>query len=98
MITHLGRLNDLWRFNTTSNRFTWLSGSNVSSSAGVYGTQGVEASNNAPGGRSSMTCAYHARTNSIYVFGGWGYDSAPSLGTFVHNRFMNSCCNSRRIK
>lgn len=75
--SHVGRLNDLWRFNTANNRFTWISGTGANA-PGIYGPRGVETSNNVPGGRQGMAAVYHPRTNSIYVFGGSGYDATSS--------------------
>lgn len=45
---------------------------------GTYGLQGTEASSNVPGGRNGMTMVYHARTNSLYVYGGFGYDTTTT--------------------
>jgi len=32
-------LNDLWEFNTTTNQWTWVSGSNLANQSGTYGAQ-----------------------------------------------------------
>lgn len=60
----------------SSNWFTWLAGSNTRNQLGTYGTKGVEASSNSPGARGSFTLVFHPRTNSIYIYGGTGYDNA----------------------
>ena len=39
--TSQGYLNDLWKFNTTTQEWTWVSGNNVTNQSGVYGTEGV---------------------------------------------------------
>ena len=44
-------LNDLWRYSPDSGLWTWISGSNKRDALGVYGTQGVSAPGNVPGGR-----------------------------------------------
>ena len=47
----LGFLNDLWKFDGTN--WTWASGSNTGNQSGVYGTEGVAAPGNVPGGGSA---------------------------------------------
>ncbi|RPI76190.1 MAG: hypothetical protein EHM45_13705 [Desulfobacteraceae bacterium] len=47
-----GRLNDLWRFRPTDKTWIWVSGDDIRSPTGVYGTQGVPSLTNKPGGRS----------------------------------------------
>jgi N-acetylneuraminic acid mutarotase len=43
-------LNDLWKY--SNGQWTWVSGSNQPNQQGVFGTQGVPSSANAPGARS----------------------------------------------
>lgn len=47
----LGYLNDLWRYDPVSGQWTWMSGANVDSQAGVYGSLGTPAAGNVPGAR-----------------------------------------------
>ena len=44
-----GYLNDLWKWDGTN--WTWVSGSNTPGQFGTYGTQGIAAPENVPGGR-----------------------------------------------
>ena len=46
-----GYLNDLWRYDVSTELWTWISGSNNVNQAPNHGTQGVVASSNDPGGR-----------------------------------------------
>jgi N-acetylneuraminic acid mutarotase len=46
-----GYLNDLWKYSTTTNQWTWVAGSNLASSTGSYGTMGTAALTNEPPGR-----------------------------------------------
>ena len=64
--------NDLWRWDGTN--WTWLSG-NTAVSAGVYGTKGVPAASNVPGGRREMVASYDTATGNVYIFGGTGFDA-----------------------
>src|SRR5581483_6464718 len=45
-----GYMSDLWVFDGT--QWTWISGSNLAHSSGVYGTQGTPSAGNVPAGRS----------------------------------------------
>jgi N-acetylneuraminic acid mutarotase len=75
-------LADIWKYNTTTNTWTWLKGTNIatqSASTGIYGVKGVESSTNAPGARTGMHIWYV--NNVLYMFGGYAYDAngSPSL-------------------
>jgi len=48
-----GDLNDLWKYNITSNEWTWVSGSKFISQQGNYGTLGTAAPANVPGARDT---------------------------------------------
>jgi N-acetylneuraminic acid mutarotase len=68
-----GRLNDLWKWD--GSQWTWVSGSNAIDIAGVYGTKGVPAASNVPGGRLAAKGWIDAQGN-FWLFGGYGHDSA----------------------
>lgn len=67
-------LNDLWEYK--SGNWIWMSGSNVIEQPGIYGTKGVPASTNVPGGRDSALGWIDASGN-LWLFGGFGFDSTP---------------------
>ncbi|MGB8028928.1 MAG: kelch repeat-containing protein [Terracidiphilus sp.] len=83
-----GLLNDLWQFNPTTKEWTWVSGSSVmrlnppgdAGEPGVYGTQGVPAANNVPGGRYGGTVSWIDSTGNLWLFGGTGFDSTGAYG------------------
>lgn len=58
--------------------FTWLKGSTTSSVASTYGTQGVAATANNPGGRHGCATWTDAQGN-MWLFGGEGYASSATL-------------------
>jgi N-acetylneuraminic acid mutarotase len=64
-------LNDLWKFNTTSLQWTWISGSSTGDQNGVYGSLNTPSSSNQPGGRESAV-GYKDASGNLYVFGGYG--------------------------
>ncbi len=75
----VGRLNDLWRFNITSNEWAWMSGSNFPIQIGVYGTKGVPDMANFPGSRTSSV-SWMDIDGNLWLFGGGGYDGSGSYG------------------
>jgi N-acetylneuraminic acid mutarotase len=70
-------LNDLWKY--SGRQWTWVSGSNLGRQSGNYGTQGVGANSNSPGGRFAPA-GWMDSAGSLYLFGGDGYDSSGTLG------------------
>ena len=83
-----GYLNDLWKYTPGSNgsvgEWTWMGGSDTVPSGfggqpGVYGTLGVAASTNIPGGRFSGS-GWADSSGNLWMLGGQGYDSASSEG------------------
>ncbi len=81
----LGNLNDLWEFNPALKEWTWVAGPNTSSTAslsgatGIYGSLGTAASGNIPGARG-FAAAWTDTSGNLWLFGGYGYDSAGKLG------------------
>ena len=73
----IGPLNDVWRYN--NGQWTWMGGSNLSSSSGVYGTVGVAAPGNVPSGRN-IAASWVAANGDVWVFGGSGVDSTGTGG------------------
>jgi hypothetical protein len=79
MVSAVGWFNDLWEFNPTTKMWTWVSGSNTvpganGSQPGVYGTQGVPATTNVPGGRFGAVSWIDSNGN-FWLFGGNGQDA-----------------------
>lgn len=81
-----GWLNDLWKFTPSTGLWTWMSGSDrvpyvagseTSGQPGVYGTEGVPASNNVPGGREGAG-QWSDGAGNLWLFGGTGYDSVDN--------------------
>jgi N-acetylneuraminic acid mutarotase len=78
-----GLLNDLWEFSPANKEWTWTGGSSalgtVSCSAtdgsfgqsSVYGTLGVPATTNVPGGRS-LSVSWTDISGNLWLFGGYG--------------------------
>jgi N-acetylneuraminic acid mutarotase len=63
--------NDLWRYQPSTNNWTWMKGSTVAGASGVYGTQGVAADANTPGGRHYLQ-TWADKTGNLWLYGGSG--------------------------
>lgn len=72
-------LNDLWEYSPSSREWTWVDGSTTIDASGVYGMQGSAAAANVPGARNIPVTWMDADGN-LWLFGGYGYDSAGHLG------------------
>ncbi len=62
----------MWKY--SGGQWTWINGSNFADQHGTYGTQGVAAAGNLPGGRLSAVSWTDAAGN-FWLFGGYGFDS-----------------------
>jgi N-acetylneuraminic acid mutarotase len=81
-----GDLNELWEFNPSTNLWAWMGGSstlpnpNISEGwPGVYGTMGVSAAGNIPGGREGAA-SWTDSSGNFWLFGGYGYDANGNFG------------------
>jgi N-acetylneuraminic acid mutarotase len=80
----VGLFNDLWKYDVATNEWTWVGGSSIAPSIGtgepgVYGALGVASTGNVPGGRQ-LAAAWTDRDGNLWLFGGYGTDSADILG------------------
>lgn len=86
-----GSLNDLWNYAPSTGLWTWVSGSNLNGDISTYGTKGVAAPGNKPGGRSS-SIGWTDAAGDFWLFGGlessyrndlWKYTVSTGLWTWV---------------
>ena len=75
----VGNLNDLWRYSPSTAQWTWVGGASAHGASGVDGTQGTGSPAAVPGGRNSMS-SWIDSSGNLWLFGGYGYDSAGALG------------------
>jgi Galactose oxidase, central domain len=76
-------LNDLWKFNTTTKQWVWMSGggtTGIANQAGTYGTQTTAAAGNIPGSRWGAV-GWVNPDGDLFFFGGWGYGASTTQGT-----------------
>jgi|CZKH01.1.fsa_nt_gi hypothetical protein len=74
--------NDTWEFEPSAKEWAWMGGSNnprAIGPPGIYGTQGIPASSNLPGGRQGTSIWFDANGN-LWVFGGIGCASESFCG------------------
>ncbi len=69
--TGLGQLNDLWRYNITTNIWTWVSGANTNYQAASYGTLSISSPSNMPGSRYGAK-SWADGSGNLWMFGGIG--------------------------
>jgi N-acetylneuraminic acid mutarotase len=83
-----GWLNDLWEFSPSTKDWTWMGGSDTTyanaaqyqadrGQPGIYGTEGVPAATNVPGGRYSAV-SWTDSSGNFWLFGGAGHDSTAA--------------------
>ncbi len=70
-------LNDLWRYNTVTNRWTWFKGNKLRDQQGIYGTKGTPSSGNTPGSRN-YAASWTDKQGNLWLFGGNGYSASSS--------------------
>ena len=75
--TTVGSLNDLWKYNPSTNQYTWVKGDITTNNTGVYGSLGSPAPGNKPGARSGSVTWMDASGN-FWLFGGYGYSSTTN--------------------
>ena len=73
--SNVGPMNDLWKYNTSTNDWTYTGGSATFGTAGVYN----EGANNFPGARYAASVALDQNGN-LWMFGGFGIDSTDTAG------------------
>jgi hypothetical protein len=65
-----GPYNDLWKYNPTTNNWTWIKGDNAPYGTAVYGTKGVASPSNKPAARYDVS-AWIDKSSNLWVFGGY---------------------------
>ena len=89
--------NDLWKYSTLTNTWTWMSGDSAVNKNGMYGTLGIPGAANTPGSRYDAV-SWTDATGNLWLFGGisvgisgsesflndlWRYDPVSSTWTWM---------------
>ncbi|MFO0319853.1 MAG: kelch repeat-containing protein, partial [Neisseriaceae bacterium] len=75
--TQIGFLNDGWKYDISTNTWTWMSGESQVNQFGDYGTKGIVSVTNMPGSRSN-TISWKDSSGNLWIFGGYGYGATES--------------------
>jgi N-acetylneuraminic acid mutarotase len=86
--SYSGHLNDIWRYNFTSQNWAWIAGSHLRNEAAVYGTQGVFHENNVPGPRYECT-SWTDLNGLFWMFGGSGVGDGYRGDLWCFNPSLN---------
>ncbi|MEM7296712.1 MAG: fibronectin type III domain-containing protein [Bacteroidota bacterium] len=83
----LGYLNDLWKYDPSTNLWTWMGGNTLNDQIGNYGTQGVASPDNIPSARYAHT-TWTDDSGNLWLFGGVGIlgeDQETSTATWLND-------------
>jgi hypothetical protein len=77
-------LTDLWQLNQATDQWAWMGGTTSvpypsQGVGGTYGTVGVPAADNIPGGREGAA-TWVDKSGNLWLFGGYGLDAAGKSG------------------
>lgn len=72
--TSMGQMNDMWKYDPTTNQWTWMKGPNTSGNLGNYGTKGIAAPGNNPPARWAY-CRWTDNNGNFWLFGGSGVNN-----------------------
>jgi N-acetylneuraminic acid mutarotase len=79
-----GYLNDLWKYDPATDEWTWVSGSQIGSQAGTYGTKGTADPSIVPGARYEAV-SWLDSSGKLWLFGGTGYGDSASYSGYLND-------------
>jgi gliding motility-associated-like protein len=98
----IGAYSCLWRYNISSNIWTWLNGASTVNAIPIYGTLGVASTATQPGARQETLGKWVDNNNNLYLFGGinisndaynslWKYNISTNMWTWLKGaNFVNA--------
>lgn len=101
----LNSYGDLWKYNPSTNEWTWVKGNALANDSGSYGTLGVPSVNNQPPARGWGAAAWTDLNNNLWLYGGgtrnspntvcgrgdmWKYDISANIWTWMHGSALCS--------
>ena len=86
-----GLLSDLWKYSVATNEWAWMNGSTFAlpSAPPVYGTLGVPAATNTPGGREETTVSWVDTSGNLWFFGGFDNYITPKSDVWKYDVTLN---------
>lgn len=79
-----GLLNDMWKYNPSTNQWTWIAGNDTVNAKAVYGVKGVPSSSNQPGSRHNAV-SWKDNNDNLWFFGGTGYTASSSTSGLLND-------------
>ena len=90
-----GMYNDLWKYDISTNEWTWMNGSTQQNAPSNYGSQCVSSVNNSPPARGESRACWTDNCGNFWMFGGrnsahdyfndlWRYNPTINEWTWVH--------------
>ncbi|MEK7411934.1 MAG: kelch repeat-containing protein, partial [Planctomycetota bacterium] len=84
-----------WKYDISTNEWTWVKGPNTVNDPGSYGTQGVTSPTNLPPSRTETSCSWTDNAGNLWLYGGfdlsgndlgdlWKYDISTNEWVWVH--------------
>ena len=89
-----GNLNDVWKYSTQTNQWTWMSGDKTGNVPGVHGTIDIPDASNKPDGRIGSVALL--TSCNLWLFGGAGYGTG-GYGRFNDLMSFSSCINGSTL-
>jgi len=87
----VGDLNDLWKYNPITNKWTWIKGSGIPNNMGSYGIIGISDSTNIPAARGWGTPTWSDNNGNFWIYSGnvgyndlWKYNVSTNEWTWMH--------------
>lgn len=65
-----GYKNDLWKYNVSTNEWTWVKGDSTGNNIPQFGTKGISSAINNPGGLFETNATWVDSNNNLWLFGG----------------------------
>jgi hypothetical protein len=93
-----GFMGDMWKFDPSTNEWTWMHGTGIGGPLPVYGTQGMPAPANSPGGGHWCAATWVDNNGMFWLFGGnpggtstlWMYNPVTNEWTWMKGPTGNS--------
>src|ERR1017187_5162494 len=92
-VSAYGILGDLWKYNISTNEWTWIGGPNTVNDTGSYGTILVPSATNKPPAKQETNAAWTDNHNCLWLFGGkspigdlsdvWKYNISANQWTWM---------------
>ena len=70
--------NDLWKFETLSRQWSWINGSEKANQISSFGIENEENRQVTPSPRNSAACWFDEKSNQLFLYGGYGYDTTAT--------------------